>query len=78
MLRLAAIQLLNELTTVYPELLQTATQINLQLSEGDTKIMLKSNLDFEQKTALKGILSGKGLKVVDCQNNNYETILMIY
>jgi len=78
MLRLAAIQLLNELTTVYPELLQTATQINLQLSEGDTKIMLKSNLDFEQKTALKGILSGKGLKVVDCPSNNYETILMIY
>jgi hypothetical protein len=78
MLRLAAIQLLNELTTVYPELLQTATQINLQLSDGDTKIMLKSNLDFEQKTALKSILSGKGLKVVDCPSNNYETILMIY
>jgi hypothetical protein len=78
MLRNSAIQLLNELTTVYPELIQTATHISLQVSEGDTRLMLKSNLDFEQKTALKGILSGKGLKIVDCPSNNYETILMIY
>ena len=78
MLRLTAIQLLNELTTNYPELLQTATHISLQLSEGDTRLMIKSRLDFEEKTALLGILSGKGLKVVDCPSDGFDSVLVIY
>jgi hypothetical protein len=65
MLRITAIQLLNELTTVYPELIETSTHISLQLSEGDTRIIMMSKLDFEQKIALLGILRGKGLTVVD-------------
>ena len=78
MLRFAAIQLLNELTTVYPELIQTATHISLQLIEGDTRVMIKSQLDFEQKTALLGILNGKGLKVIDCPSNGFDSVLVIY
>lgn len=70
--------LLNEIATTYPELLASTSHISLQLSEGDTRMILKSRMDFEQKTALLGILSGKGLKVVDCPNDDYVSVLVIY
>jgi hypothetical protein len=76
LLRLAAIQLLNEITITYPDLLACTTHISLQLSEGDTRLIIKGRLDFEQKTALLGVLSNKGLKVVDCPSD--ETVLVIY
>jgi hypothetical protein len=66
MLRNQAVTLLHEITTVYPELLACSTHISLQLSEGDTRLIIKSDLDFEQKTALEKVIASKGFKVVDC------------
>ncbi len=77
MLRNQAIILLNEITSTYPELLASATHMSLQLSEGDTRLIIKGRLDFEQKTALLSILSNKGLKVVDCPSD-FGTTLVIY
>lgn len=77
LLRNTAIILLNEITTNYPELLASASHISLQLSEGDTRLIIKSTVDFEQKTALLRIFRDKGLKVVDCPSD-YDTMLMIY
>jgi hypothetical protein len=79
MIRNAAVSLLNELTTMYPELLAGTTQISLHLSEGDTRVIIRSRLDFEQKTALLGILSNKGLNVVDASESSaFDSILIIY
>ncbi len=78
LLRNVAVQLLNEITTTYPELLASASHISLQLSEGDTRLIIKSNVDFEQKCALLDILSGKGLKVVDCGTTDHGTVFVIY
>lgn len=79
LIRNAAISLLTELTTVYPEMLAGTTQISLHLSEGDTRVIIRSRLDFEQKTALLGILSNKGLKVVDISDSSaFDSVLIIY
>jgi hypothetical protein len=76
-LRNTAITLLNEITTTYPELLASASHISLQLSEGDTRLIIKSPLDFEQKTALLNIFRDKGLKVMDLPSE-FDTIFVIY
>ena len=68
MLRNMAVALLYEITTVYPEVLASSTHISLQLSEGDTRLIIKSSLDFEQKTILERIIADKGYKIVDCSN----------
>jgi hypothetical protein len=77
-LRAQAIALLYEITSTYPELLDSTYHISLNLYEGDTRMIIKSKMDFEQKTALLSILSGKGLKVVDCPNDDYTSVLLIY
>ncbi len=77
LLRNQAISLLHEITTTYPDLLASATHISLQLSEGDTRLILKSRIDFEQKTALLSVFSGKGLKVIDCPSE-FGTVLVVY
>jgi hypothetical protein len=77
LLRDRAIRLLNEITTTYPELLASVSHISLQLSEGDTRLIIKSRVDFEQKSALLSIFSDKGLKVVDCPSD-FDTVLVIY
>ena len=77
MLRNAAIALLNEITTTYPELLASASHLSLQFSDGDTRLIVKSSIDFEQKSALLGILKGKGLKVIDLPSD-FGTMLVIY
>jgi hypothetical protein len=79
MIRNAAISLLYELTTTYNELLTDTTQINLHLIDGDTRVIIRSRLDFEQKNALLAVLSKKGLKVVDTSDSDtFESILIIY
>jgi hypothetical protein len=79
MIRNAAISLLYELTTTYNELLTDTTQINLHLIDGETRVIIRSRLDFEQKNALLAILSKKGLKVVDTSDSNtFESVLIIY
>ncbi len=77
MLRNHALTLLHEIATTYSELLDGATHISLQMSEGDTRLIIKSRLDFSQKSALLDILSNKGLKVVDCPSD-YGTVLVVY
>jgi hypothetical protein len=78
MIRNAAISLLYELTTTYRELLTDTTQISLHVSEGDTRVIMKSSLDFEQKAALLAFLNNKGLKVIDASDSGaFERILII-
>jgi hypothetical protein len=77
MLRREAITLLHEIATTCSELLDNVTQVSLQMSEGDTKLILKSRLDFAQKTALLDVLSNKGLKVIDC-SSDCGTVLVMY
>jgi hypothetical protein len=79
MIRNAAISLLYELTTTYNELLTDTTQINLHLIDGETRVIIRSRLDFEQKNALLAVLSKKGLKVVDTSDSDtFESVLIIY
>ncbi len=79
MIRNAAISLLYELTTTYRELLTDTTQVNLHLTEGDTRVIIRSRLDFEQKTLLLTFLSNKGLKVIDSSDSStFESVLIIY
>jgi hypothetical protein len=78
MIRDAAISLLYELTTTYRELLADTTQISLHLTEGDTRVIIRSRLDFEQKTVLLAFLSNKGLKVIDASDSDtFESVLII-
>ncbi len=77
MLRNNAIALLHEISSTYSELLDGATHISLQLSEGDTKMIVKSRMDFVQKTELLSLLSGKGLKVIDCPSD-FGIVLVVY
>jgi hypothetical protein len=79
MIRNAAISLLYELTTTYNELLTDTTQINLHLIDGETRVIIRSWLDFEQKNALLAFLSKKGLKVVDASSDSgaFECVLII-
>ncbi len=78
MIRNAAISLLYELTTTYREFLTDTTQISLHVTEGDTRVIMKSSLDFEQKAALIAFLSNKGLKVIDASDSTaFESVLII-
>ena len=77
MLRNTAIALLNEITGKYPDLLARTTQISLQMEHGDTRMMIKSRFDFDQKTALLRILKDKGLKVID-SSRDHESLWIIY
>ncbi len=77
MLRSQAITLLNEITSVYPGLLAGTTHISLHLSENDTRVVIRSELDFEQRDALLSILKNKGFKVVPfC--SGFSNVLVIY
>lgn len=76
-LRTEAITLLHEIVTSYAELLNEATHISLQMSGEDTRLILKSRLDFAQKKALIDILRNRGWKVVDCASG-FETVLVVY
>lgn len=69
MLRNEALSLLNEIVTTYPELLDSCTHMSLNLQEGDTRLIIKSAFDFEQRNALMGIIKGKGFKVVECSRD---------
>ncbi len=69
MLRDDAISFLHELATVYPQLLAFSTQISLHLHEGITKLIVRSQFDFEQKIALQKIIADKGYKVIECASD---------
>ena len=69
MLRFEAMELISEISTS-SDLLVSATQINLQLSEEkQTRIIINSVLDEQQKELLAFFVNKRNLKLVECPHN---------
>ncbi len=76
MLRKEAISFLNEIATTYSGLLGDLAHISLHMAAGDTRVIIKSKLDFEQKSALLEVLKDKSFTVADI-SSDFETMLII-
>ena len=69
MLRFEAMELITEISTS-SDLLVSATQINLQLSENkQTRIVINSALDEPQKELLSFFVSKRNLKLIECPHD---------
>jgi hypothetical protein len=69
MLRPEALDLLNELTTT-SDILHSATHINLYLAkDGQTRMIVHTELDFEQRELLRFLVNKRNLKLLESPNS---------